>query len=94
MSESQLYISGPAYQVLPRQHRNDVPCAAGCAPWAQSYLNKKLPRAAELTLEKVFDEWQHPPMTVIDSLWDLHQIPRRRAVQWFAKRRMAEEQDL
>ena len=79
--------------MLLRQHRNDVSSAAGSAPWAQSYLDKKLPRAAELTLEKVYDEWPHPPMNVIDSLWDLHQIPRRRAIQWFAKRRMAEEQE-
>jgi len=49
---------------------------AGSAPWAQNYGLKKLPKAAELTLEKVYEEWPHPPMSIIDSLWDLHQIPR------------------
>ena len=50
--------------------------AAGTAPWAQNYSRKKLPRAAELTLEKVYERWQQPPVAIIDSLWDLHQIPR------------------
>ena len=51
-------------------------CKAGSTPWAQSYARKKLPRAAELTLEKVYAKWRHPPSNIIDSLWDLHQIPR------------------
>ena len=62
-------------QRSPTQHlmRN---CFAGAAPWAQTYGLKKLPKAAELTLQKVYSEWTHPPNAIVDSLWDLHQIPR------------------
>ncbi|CAL5227875.1 g10915 [Coccomyxa viridis] len=71
----------------------EIPDGARAAPWAQTYGLKKLPKAAELTLEKVYSEWTHPPNAIVDSLWDLHQIPRRRALDWFAKRRAAEAQN-
>ena len=30
-----------------------------------------------------------PDDAVLDSIWDLHRVPRRRAMEWFAARREA-----
>jgi hypothetical protein len=64
-----------------------VPCAAGKAPWAGNFAKKKMPRAVEATLEKVFDATPHPSQKVIASLWDLHKLPKRKVLTWFEEKR-------
>ncbi|KAK9842471.1 hypothetical protein WJX81_001591 [Elliptochloris bilobata] len=59
------------------------------APWKANYGRKRLSRAAEATLNRVFEQARFPDDAVIDSIWDLHRIPRRRAMEWFAARRDA-----
>ena len=60
---------------------------AGSAPWAANYGRKKLPRSAEATLERIFDESPYPSEAVVKGLFDLHRLPRRRVLDWFAQRR-------
>lgn len=60
---------------------------AGSAPWAANYGRKKLPRSAEATLERIFDDSPYPSEAVVKGLFDLHRLPRRRVLDWFAQRR-------
>lgn len=34
-----------------------------------------------------------PDAAVLDSIWELHRIPRRRAMEWFAARREATREE-
>ena len=60
---------------------------SGDAPWASNYGRKKLPRSAEATMERIFDETPRPSEAIVKGLFDLHRLPRRRVLDWFAQRR-------
>lgn len=62
---------------------------AGSAPWAENFSRKKMPRAVEATLERIFEASPRPSAEVVASLWDLHRLPKRRVLDWFADRRRA-----
>ncbi|CAL8462173.1 g1704 [Coccomyxa elongata] len=95
--ERQSILSGtrpgdrPARQKEPRERLHYKPGfephTPGSAPWAANYGRKKLPRSAEATLERIFDDSPHPSEAVVKGLFDLHRLPRRRVLDWFAQRR-------
>lgn len=60
---------------------------AGSAPWAANFGQKKMPRSVEATLERIFERTSSPTDAMVASLWDLHRLPKRRALDWFAQRR-------
>jgi hypothetical protein len=67
-----------------------VECAGGPSDWAKTPGNKKLTKAMEATLERVYEDNRYPSDAVIASLWDLHRLPRGRLIDWFADRRRLE----
>ena len=48
-----------------------------------------MPRAVEATLERIFEASPRPSEDVVAGLWDLHRLPKRRVLDWFAVRRRA-----
>ena len=51
---------------------------------------KRIPRATAATLEKVFSTCHWPSDEILNSLWELHHLPRNLAIDWFAERRRQE----
>lgn len=65
-------------------------CTGTPSDWAKTPGNKKLTKAMEATLERVYEDNRYPSDAVIASLWDLHRLPRGRLIDWFADRRRLE----
>jgi hypothetical protein len=38
-------------------------------------------------MERIFDETPRPSEAIVKGLFDLHRLPRRRVLDWFAQRR-------
>lgn len=55
------------------------------------YARKRLAWDVEATLVKVYEAHRgHPSDDMVNSLAELHRIPRKRIVEWFKQRRTAE----
>lgn len=57
----------------------------------QGKRRTKLSKAAVATMERVFELTQWPAAETIRSLYDLHRITRRQALEWFEERRREEK---
>lgn len=58
----------------------------------QFLVNKPLSRQEEDTLQRVYRQSKFPSEDMLRSLFDLHQIRRARAVQWFKDKREEEKE--
>lgn len=50
-------------------------------------VKSRMTRTAEMTLEKIYKKDRFPSDDVLESIWELHKIPRAEAVAWFRARR-------
>ncbi|EFN59681.1 hypothetical protein CHLNCDRAFT_133200 [Chlorella variabilis] len=66
----------------------------GTPAWKHYHKKKALGRQAEATLEMIFTRTQWPSDEAVSSLWDLHRLPREKALDWFKQRRRQEQQQL
>lgn len=57
------------------------------ADFRASGLDRKFNKAILSTLELVFESTQSPNEEIIYSIVDLHHVPKRQVVDWFAEKR-------
>ncbi|KAK9818303.1 hypothetical protein WJX72_010330 [[Myrmecia] bisecta] len=55
------------------------------------FERKRLSKAVEGTLEKVYERSTWPSEAMLRSIYDLHHLPRRRILEWFEWRREQEK---
>eukprot|EP00884_Botryococcus_braunii_P021713 jgi/Botrbrau1/8225/Bobra.0392s0021.1 len=72
---------------VPPQPSSSSSSSSFSPDWARTPANKKLSAEVLATLEMVYQQSQYPSDEILKSLWDLHRLPRRRLVDWFAERR-------
>mmetsp|Transcript_33540 Transcript_33540/g.79588 ORF Transcript_33540/g.79588 Transcript_33540/m.79588 type:complete len:131 (-) Transcript_33540:22-414(-) len=57
------------------------------------FAKKRLSKAAQRTLEAVWQQTHWPSDEVVRSVYRLHRVPRQRVLQWFSERRASEGGD-
>lgn len=56
------------------------------------YEAKRLGRAVEATLERLYEESQRPSDETLQGFFELHKgVPRRKVIDWFAQRRRMDQ---
>ena len=57
----------------------------------RDFDNKRLGKAVEATLERLYEESRRPSDDAVQSVLQLHKgVPRRKVVDWFGQRRRME----
>ena len=56
------------------------------------YEAKRLGRAVEATLERLYEESRRPSDQMLQGFFELHKgVPRRKVIDWFGERRRADQ---
>lgn len=56
------------------------------------YEAKRMGRAAEATLERLYEETRRPSDEMLQGFFELHKgVPRRKVIDWFGQRRRMDQ---